>query len=272
MQWKNLFSKTPNISAEETKEYLGSSQPGSYQLVDVRQPKEYKEQHLPGAILIPLGELPDRLNELEQDVKTIVYCRSGVRSKAACQILSDKNFQDVINMRGGILQWGGSTATGHDTVGLDLFTVGTFASSFEMAYQMERGLQQFYLLLSKRVQTTETQLMLQTLAKLEDGHMAKLLAKNHQSKDQIDIKKLPAVLEGGLASIDLPANYGGHLRTEESILQLAMMFEAQAFDLYQRLARRSTDTSLESFYLQMAKEEQKHLNKLAHGLDKVLSQ
>ena len=272
MQWKSLFTKNTDISVEETKEYLGSNQPGSFQLLDVRQEKEYADLHIPGAIPIPLGDLPDRLGDLDQEMKTIVYCRSGVRSVAACQILRDNNFPSVFNMTGGILQWQGSTATGLDTVGLEYFIEGTFANSFEMTFRMEAGLRQFYLILSDRVQKEETASLLRTLAKYEDGHMAKLLAQHNQSRDDIDLlSQPPAILEGGLALDVLSTTFGEHLRTPESILQLAMMFEAQAFDLYGRLARNSSDKSLKSFYLQMATEEQYHLNKLSSELDNLLS-
>jgi len=271
MQWKSLFTASPDISVTETKEFVASQPPDSFQLLDVRQPKEYEEQHLPGAILIPLGELPDRLAELDSDQKTIVYCRSGIRSKAACQILSDGNFTTVSNMAGGILQWKGATAAGGANVGLEYFISGTFSSAFDMAYQMEKGLRQFYLLMKSRVPSPKMQSLLETLAKYEDGHMAKLLAKYRKTRETSDTSHSSMLLEGGFNADDLLQTFGEHLQSEESILQLAMTFEAQAFDLYQRLSRTTRDTELQSFYQQMAEEEQKHLNQLAKGLDALLA-
>ncbi len=271
MQWKSLFSANPDISVTETKEFLTNQPPESFQLLDVRQAKEYEEQHLPGAILIPLGELPDRQEELDSNQQTIVYCRSGIRSKAACQILIDGKFAIVSNMTGGILQWEGVTAAGGDTVGLEYFIRGTFTSAFEMAYQMESGLQQFYLLLQSRVSSPKVQSLLETLAKYEDGHMARLLAKYRKTKKTTEISHSSMILEGGFNADDLPQTFGEHLQTEESILQLAMTFEAQAFDLYMRLTRTTKDIELQSFYQQMAEEEQKHLNQLAKGLDALLT-
>lgn len=73
MNWFSLFAKNENISPGETRQLLDSRLPGSVQLVDVRQPGEYQQSHIPGAKLIPLGELPDRLDELDPNKETIVY-------------------------------------------------------------------------------------------------------------------------------------------------------------------------------------------------------
>lgn len=73
MNWLSLFKKNENISPEQVKEFISANTLEDYQLVDVRQPKEYEGAHIPGAILIPLGELPDRLDELDPNKETIVY-------------------------------------------------------------------------------------------------------------------------------------------------------------------------------------------------------
>lgn len=76
-------------------------------LLDVRQPEEYAEKNIPNSILIPLGELPVRLAELEQlkDKEIIVYCRSGNRSGQACMFLQMQGFSNPVNLRGGMLAW-----------------------------------------------------------------------------------------------------------------------------------------------------------------------
>jgi glyoxylase-like metal-dependent hydrolase (beta-lactamase superfamily II)/rhodanese-related sulfurtransferase len=78
-------------------------------LLDVRQPDEYEGPlgHVPGAVLIPLPELPERLSELEsyRDGEVVAICRSGSRSAKACEILSSAGFRNVSNMTGGTLAW-----------------------------------------------------------------------------------------------------------------------------------------------------------------------
>ncbi|MBU3742659.1 MAG: rhodanese-like domain-containing protein [Candidatus Kapabacteria bacterium] len=76
-------------------------------LLDVRQPEEYAAGHIPGSVLIPLGELPGRLAEIEQHraAEIIVICRSGNRSGQACMFLEMQGFAHPTNMRGGMLAW-----------------------------------------------------------------------------------------------------------------------------------------------------------------------
>jgi rhodanese-related sulfurtransferase len=69
----DYFKPVSTWSAETIRKFLNQTNPGEYNLVDVRQPQEYEQGHLPGARLIPVGELPDRLAELDPNKPTIVY-------------------------------------------------------------------------------------------------------------------------------------------------------------------------------------------------------
>jgi rhodanese-related sulfurtransferase len=76
-------------------------------IVDVREDSEWNEQHIPGAIHIPLGQLNERLAELKQykDSPVIAQCRSGKRSAKAADVLTSAGFSKVYNLEGGILAW-----------------------------------------------------------------------------------------------------------------------------------------------------------------------
>ena len=76
-------------------------------ILDVRDKIEYDSGHLNNSILIPVGELENRLNEIEQynNTEIIVHCRSGSRSASASEILSSNGFSEVYNMLGGINAW-----------------------------------------------------------------------------------------------------------------------------------------------------------------------
>ncbi|WP_419185665.1 rhodanese-like domain-containing protein [Ferroacidibacillus organovorans] len=76
-------------------------------LIDVREPSEVAEGMISGAINIPLGELPDRLKEIDADKEAVIICRSGGRSTRACEILLENGFQHVKNLSGGMLGWSG---------------------------------------------------------------------------------------------------------------------------------------------------------------------
>jgi sulfur-carrier protein adenylyltransferase/sulfurtransferase len=73
MFWKRLFSPVQSIEADELKQYIAQHREGTYRLIDVRQPGEYEKGHIPGALLIPLPELANRLQELSPPRPIIVY-------------------------------------------------------------------------------------------------------------------------------------------------------------------------------------------------------
>jgi len=70
---RDYFRPVETMTAEEIRAFLDKHKPGDYNLIDVRQPGEYRQQHLPGARLIPLAELPDRMNELDPAKPTVTY-------------------------------------------------------------------------------------------------------------------------------------------------------------------------------------------------------
>jgi len=69
----DYFKPVSTWAAEKVREFLNQKTQEEYNLVDVRQPEEYQQGHLPGARLIPTGELSNRLAELDPDKPTIVY-------------------------------------------------------------------------------------------------------------------------------------------------------------------------------------------------------
>ena len=74
-------------------------------VIDVREPHEYEITHIQGAVLIPLGELPDRLNELDGHREIVTHCHHGARSLKALEILKAAGFSKVRSLRGGIDAW-----------------------------------------------------------------------------------------------------------------------------------------------------------------------
>lgn len=73
MKWKQFFTPVKSIDTDDARTYLKSHEEGSYTLLDVRQPGEYERERIPGAKLIPLPELADRLNELDPDKPILTY-------------------------------------------------------------------------------------------------------------------------------------------------------------------------------------------------------
>jgi rhodanese-related sulfurtransferase len=74
-------------------------------ILDVREPSEWTQFHIPGATLIPLGDLPNRLTEIPKDREVVVVCRTGNRSAQGRDILLNAGFPKVTSMAGGVTQW-----------------------------------------------------------------------------------------------------------------------------------------------------------------------
>jgi adenylyltransferase/sulfurtransferase len=74
-------------------------------ILDVREPSEAAICRLPGSRLIPLGELPRRLGELDASAEIVVHCKSGGRSARAVALLRERGFTRAANLTGGILSW-----------------------------------------------------------------------------------------------------------------------------------------------------------------------
>ena len=81
-----------------------AAEPAPY-LLDVREPWEYQEGHVPGAQLIPLGELEQRVNEVPRDRPILAICHSGQRSLAAAGYLLQLGYNSVSNVDGGTAAW-----------------------------------------------------------------------------------------------------------------------------------------------------------------------
>lgn len=75
-------------------------------VLDVRTQEEWDAFHAPEAVLIPLDELPNRVNEVPKDQEVVVVCRSGNRSQTGRDILRDAGYTQVTSMAGGMLAWG----------------------------------------------------------------------------------------------------------------------------------------------------------------------
>jgi sulfur-carrier protein adenylyltransferase/sulfurtransferase len=95
-------SAVPEIRPEELKRRLDAGE--DIFVLDVREPHEYQIANI-GGHLIPLGELPQRVNELDPNREIVAHCRSGVRSAKAVEFLRNNGFRNVANLAGGILAW-----------------------------------------------------------------------------------------------------------------------------------------------------------------------
>ena len=91
------------ITAVELKQRLDRGD--ALKIVDVREPNEYQINRIPGSQLIPLGDIPQRYQELDKADEIVVQCKMGGRSAKAADFLRSVGFTRVLNLKGGILDW-----------------------------------------------------------------------------------------------------------------------------------------------------------------------
>jgi sulfur-carrier protein adenylyltransferase/sulfurtransferase len=73
MRWKQFFTPVQSMNSEKAKEFMSGKTLDEFTLLDVRQPGEYEKNHIPGSILIPIGELDKRLDEIDPSKPVLTY-------------------------------------------------------------------------------------------------------------------------------------------------------------------------------------------------------
>jgi len=262
-----------NIFPDDAEEFMREQKEGSYLLLDVRQPVEYEEAHLPGAKLIPLPKLTDSLGELDRNRPTIVYCAVGGRSRMAAQLLMHQGFQEVYNLVGGIEGWTQPAAAGPTEFHLE-FVRGdeTPREMISLGYIFEEGLRKFHQAVMNQTIDGELINLLSSLVKAEESHKRTLLSlvpEKEQKQFLLDLSdsKNSNVMEGGIDVDDFMSRNEPYLQSVTGYLQLAMMVETQALDLYLRLAQASQQEETRQILFKISEEEKIHLAALGQLLE-----
>jgi len=267
-----------SLESEEARAYIRDHPEGSYLILDVRQPWEYEESHLPGAKLIPLPQLAEKYKELDPGKPTIVHCAVGGRSRVAAQLLSGLGFPEVYNLAGGIKAFQGEKAAGAVELNLDLVRGDeTPGEILALAYGMEKALQGFYETVPARRPDRDLAALGAQLAQVEVRHQQRLAAIWEAESPDKTIKDLETaastdILEGGFKLQEFLAQNEAYLDTAPHVLELAMMLETQAMDLYLRFAGRCSQAATKEVLYGIAGEEKAHLAALGKLLDTKLRQ
>jgi rhodanese-related sulfurtransferase/rubrerythrin len=272
----DYFKPVKTWSADHVKQFLDSHGPQDYNLVDVRQPKEYQRGHLPGARLIPVKELEERLGELDPRKPTITYCAAGVRSRAAASILSHADFDEVVSMSGGINAWEGLVAEGDLEMGTAWFSSARAPEEYlGLAWLLEEGTRQFYAELAITFGAGEEGSFFRQLVSAEEQHKSSLRTLYHgisggSQGGDFPFAVLPepsgsTILEGGV-SLDQALQWVRG-RDYGQVLQLAIGLEANAYDRYLLMRREAADELSRTIFNRLAGEEKIHLRLLSDHLD-----
>jgi len=101
----NAASSSTGLAREVSVSKAATMRDAGAFVLDVREPSEWNQVHIPGATLIPLGQLASRVDELPKDQEIVVVCHSGNRSAQGRDILLSAGFDQVTSMAGGMTQW-----------------------------------------------------------------------------------------------------------------------------------------------------------------------
>jgi rhodanese-related sulfurtransferase/rubrerythrin len=257
--------------AEEAKDYIRRHKEGTFTLLDVRQPEEHEKERIPGAKLVPLPDLPNRIEEIAPERPTIVYCAIGGRSRVGAQILAGKGFKEVYNLKGGIKAWQGLKIAGPADTGSTFFQGNEQPDEVvALAYGMEEGLGSFYMTMASKTTDQDVKDMFIKLASVEAIHKQKLFEMYRHIDPSIpdvgafEDRIVAKVTEGGFTTEEFLEQNQGIMDTVQDVLSIAMMIEGQALDLYTRYAEISAHDTAKNLLLNIAEEEKTHLTSLGH--------
>jgi rhodanese-related sulfurtransferase/rubrerythrin len=267
------------LAPGDVKAVLDKDKKGDFLLLDVRQPEEYEAGHIPGAMLIPLGELEARQEELERDKKIITYCRSGRRSMAAAIALCGLGFEDVHNLEGGILNWHYETIIGIPEARPDLVTEAADVKNILMlAIKLEKGSWDFYAAAKAKAKSPRAKEKFQMLADAEDRHMQRLweraitllgkeaLPPLEKLKQELKVEHM----EGGIEISPALAKVDEKFSDEMEALEIALEKEYMSYDFYKRTSALVEDPDAKTLLHELALEERNHADILLKRVSEIV--
>lgn len=282
MRVRCSIDEITRLSPKALKEILEKDEKGEYVLLDVRQPEEYRAGHIPGAMLVPLGELETRYNEFEKNQKIVTYCRSGHRSMGAAIMLCGLGFTAVHSMDGGILNWFYETLTGVPEGKPELLTGKQDVENvLKVASRLEKGSQDFYVQLAKKTVSPRAIKVFQRLALVEEKHMKEIhglygkifgqdrLSKLRQLKPDWDIQFKEGGVEIGKALSEMG---DAEVRDEMEAFEVGLENEYISYDFYKRVASMMSDVDTGTLLHGLAWEERRHIDQLLIEINRLVKE
>ena len=270
-------SKFNTIWPDELKDYFQEHRESDYLLIDVRQPEEYEAEHLPGARLSVLNDLPSEMNRFPKDKDLIFYCRSGSRSRYASEFFAENGFdpQKIYNLMGGIMAWEEQLLSDYPRTDI-LNRLDSIPEVMEAAIDLEKGAGLFYEYLIDKLEGKPFTQQLKKIAAMEMGH-AKLifntLAPMQEPKGSFEdlyASLSGEILEGGRPLLEvcqeLENRSDGFMI---NALEMAINIEYAAYDLYRTYADRCPSPEIQSAFLTLAQAEKQHIEKIVEMFESI---
>lgn len=262
------------MTPEQLRQFIQRHHEKDFALIDVRQPGEYEQGHIPGARLLPLTGLIQSMESLPRDKELVFYCHSGGRSMAAGAMVEEEELtaKTLYNLRGGIMAWdGGLTA---DFPRVQVFGNRDDAlAMMHAALNLEKGAMNYYSRVHGRHADQSWSQVFADLSKAEIGHAKTVfhfLQQLEKKGDTFDaaFERLPGdVLEGGMPLETALQNLAGLKgRVCMRLIELALKIEYSAYDLYRAMADQAHGIVEREAFITIAQAEKGHMRTLIKAI------
>jgi rubrerythrin len=190
-------------------------------------------------------------------------------------LLTGSGFHPVYNLAGGMNAWEGSAAEGPMEMGMAMIRGDESPGEIiRTAHMMEKALGDFYRFCAGRTRNPKVAALFELLEKIEKKHQGRLeeMARLH-AVDGIGAEASPPseILEGGFEREDFLKRVDAYMEAPLQIMEIAMMMEAQALDLYLRFSQKVETSEVKKILFDLADEEKGHLKRLGTLMDELLN-
>jgi rhodanese-related sulfurtransferase/rubrerythrin len=264
-----------DVTPESFQKYMDEHPDNEYLLVDVREPQEYEQAHIPGAQLLPLGQLESRLEDLPKHRDIIFSCRSGARSRVAANMVAEKMEQhrSLYNLDGGILAWQGHTVKDFPRVKLLVLEEGT-QQTLMAAMDLEKGAWNIYRYIQEQYPGTQLSRTIEHLSLAEMSHAEALYNEWQKGEtspprfDDLFAGLKGEILEGGMSLTEAVLRLESTMvPLDLAVYELALDIEFTAYDLYRYAGETTDDPALKKLFFDISEGEKHHMTSIVGALD-----
>jgi len=271
MAERNEKPVVETLFIDELETYRATRREKDYELIDVREPREYEAGHIPGARLLPLSRLEERLHELPSGKELLFYCAAGGRSMAAALMTAESHLKPprIINLQGGYMAWDGKELFHYPKVRI-LTEKASLSEMLHEAMNLEKGAYRFYELSSSGASAwAETA---RGLVQWERRHAQAVYRLLEASPSDVPLPPFDdlfqslsgTILEGGEPLEEAVKKLESLPESAcRAFAEVALDIEYRAFDLYRNAAAAAKDATASALLLDLSEQEKAHIRFIA---------
>jgi rubrerythrin len=189
-------------------------------------------------------------------------------------MLSGLGFKKVYNLKGGMMAWEGLQTAGPEALNMDLVRGDESpAEMVRLSYSMEYGLEKFYENMQERTKNKAIEALFLKLVQIEQNHKKRLndlyakMEAPGKALESLESDSAQGVMEGGFSIEAFTQQNEPFLDTPQHVIEMAMMLETQALDLYLRFSQKTEHADTKEILFKLADEEKAHLALLGRWLE-----